>query len=163
MDSKKFTIIVAALTMVFCLLTVVYNFASVPAYGEAAAEAVPIYLPSQSQSVSDDKAREQGASSEVTDESSAESSSNNQINTNSSSKATNQSKTSTSTAVKKPVNINTADVAELSTVKYIAEARAQAIIDYRNTHGKFKSIDELDNVKGFGQAMIEKIRSEITV
>lgn len=158
MDSKKFTIIVAALTMVFCLLTVVYNFASVPAYGEGAAEAVPIYLPAapsvQNQSEVSSK---QESSSAVTSSAKAPSQG------ASDSKTSSVTKSSSSQAFSGPVNINTAGIEELMNVKYIKETRAQAIIDYRNTHGKFKSIDDLDNVKGFSKTMIDKIKEYITV
>lgn len=157
MDSKKFTIIVAALTMVFCLLTVVYNFASVPAYGEGAAEAVPIYLPTAHSGQSEISS--QSAGSSETSSVSVKGSSQKEVT----SKTSEPSKKSSSQALSGPVNINTADKAALVNVKYIGDTLAQAIIDYRNTNGKFKTVDDLDNVKGFGKARIEKIRNEITV
>lgn len=62
------------------------------------------------------------------------------------------------------VNINTADADELD--KYlngIGKAKAQAIVDYRNEHGAFESIEALDAVKGIGTSIIEKNRDIITL
>jgi competence protein ComEA len=61
------------------------------------------------------------------------------------------------------VNVNTATQSELEAVKGLGPAKAKAIITYREAHGGFKSLDELDNVKGFGKASIEKLQDELTV
>ncbi len=61
------------------------------------------------------------------------------------------------------ININTASKSELTELSGIGEVKAQAIIDYRNTSGNFKSIEELLNVKGIGDATFEKIKDFITV
>lgn len=61
------------------------------------------------------------------------------------------------------VNLNTATLEELQRVPYVGEVHAKAIIDYRIANGSFKTIDELDNVKGFGKATIDKIRKYLTV
>ena len=61
------------------------------------------------------------------------------------------------------VNINTASQAELETIKGIGPAKAQAIIDYRTKSGPFKTVDDLDNVKGFGKKTVDKVRSDISV
>lgn len=61
------------------------------------------------------------------------------------------------------VNINTATQADLEAVKGLGPAKAKAIIAYREAHGKFKSVDELDNVKGFGKASVEKLKGELSV
>lgn len=68
-----------------------------------------------------------------------------------------------SSTVKKKVNINTADIDELMTVKGIGKVKAQAIIDYRNTYGPFASINALCNVKGIGPKTVQKIAEMITV
>jgi len=61
------------------------------------------------------------------------------------------------------VNINTATQSELESVKGLGPSKAKAIIDYRKKNGAFKSVDELDKVKGFGKASIEKLKDELTV
>ncbi|MHB1076236.1 ComEA family DNA-binding protein [Thiobacillus sp.] len=61
------------------------------------------------------------------------------------------------------VNINTATQSELEAVKGLGPAKAKAIITYREAHGSFKSLDELDNVKGFGSASVEKLKGELSV
>ena len=61
------------------------------------------------------------------------------------------------------VNINTATQSELEVVRGLGPAKAKAIIVYRDANGNFKSLDELDNVKGFGKASIEKLKEELSV
>jgi competence protein ComEA len=61
-----------------------------------------------------------------------------------------------------PVNINSANAATLSQeLKGIGMKRAQAIVDYRQKHGPFKSADELTLVKGIGPAVIARNRDSI--
>jgi competence protein ComEA len=61
------------------------------------------------------------------------------------------------------VNINTATQSELEAVKGLGPAKAQAIIQHREANGNFKSLDQLDNVKGFGKASIDKLKGELSV
>lgn len=62
------------------------------------------------------------------------------------------------------VNINEAGEEELKTLLIgIGESKAKAIIDYRKMNGKFVAIDDLSNVKGIGDKLIEKNRSRITL
>jgi competence protein ComEA len=60
------------------------------------------------------------------------------------------------------VNVNTASKQELEALKEIGPVKAQAIIDYRNQHGPFRSLDDLDKVKGIGKATIAAIRDDVT-
>lgn len=72
--------------------------------------------------------------------------------------------TSTSTGSNSDkVNINTANEAELQTLTGIGESRAQAIIDYREENGRFKSIEDIKNISGIGDKMFEKIKEHITI
>ena len=61
------------------------------------------------------------------------------------------------------VDINTASQSELEMVKGLGPAKAKAIVAYRDAPGNFKSLDELDNVKGFGKASIDKLKDELSV
>lgn len=57
------------------------------------------------------------------------------------------------------ININTADKeALMSVIKGVGEKKAEAIIQYREENGDYKSVDDLANVKGIGQTMIDKHR-----
>ena len=55
------------------------------------------------------------------------------------------------------VDINTATVEQLTEVKGIGEVLAQRIIEYRQAQGGFKSLNELDNVKGVAGKTLEKL------
>lgn len=61
------------------------------------------------------------------------------------------------------ININTADLTQLQTLNGIGEVKAKAIIEYRNTYGRFNSVEELKNVSGIGDKTFEKIKHLITV
>lgn len=61
------------------------------------------------------------------------------------------------------ININTANAHQLQTLSGIGEAKARAIIEYRDEHGYFESVDDLVNVSGIGDKMLEQIRHLITV
>ncbi|MDP2028286.1 MAG: helix-hairpin-helix domain-containing protein [Thiobacillus sp.] len=61
------------------------------------------------------------------------------------------------------LNINTATQSELEAVKGLGPTKAQSIIAYRDANGNFKSVDDLDKVKGFGKASIDKLKGELTV
>ena len=63
-----------------------------------------------------------------------------------------------------PVNINEADAETLATViKDVGIIRAEAIIAYREQHGPFISVDELAEVQGIGETLLESNRDNLTV
>ena len=62
-----------------------------------------------------------------------------------------------------PVDINTANQEQLDSVKGIGPAKAKAIIEYRTKNGPFKSVDDLEKVKGFGKKSVDNLRSQVTV
>ncbi len=62
------------------------------------------------------------------------------------------------------VNINKADAATLQHyLTGVGAVKAEAIVAYRNKHGKFKSVDDLKNVSGIGDATVKKNRNNISV
>ncbi|WP_429064437.1 ComEA family DNA-binding protein [Aeromonas veronii] len=61
------------------------------------------------------------------------------------------------------LNINTATLAELTSLKGIGDKKAQAIVDYREKQGKFTSVDQLADVNGIGPATLEANRDMIIV
>ena len=62
----------------------------------------------------------------------------------------------------KLININTASVEELKKIPGIGESKAKAIVEYRNIHGEFKTIDDIKNVNGIGNNLYETIKEYIT-
>lgn len=61
------------------------------------------------------------------------------------------------------VNINTAGVEELETLPGIGKAKAEAIVKFREENGKFKSAEDLKQVKGIGEKVYEQISAQIEV
>ena len=61
------------------------------------------------------------------------------------------------------VNINKASLAELTGISGIGESRAQAIIDYREKNGGFRSVEEIKNVDGIKDGLFSKIKDYITI
>lgn len=67
-------------------------------------------------------------------------------------------------AVAGPVDLNTADAETLAReLDGIGLARAKAIVEYRERNGKFRSADEVLNVKGIGPQVLEKNRTNLQV
>src|SRR5699024_9882423 len=63
-----------------------------------------------------------------------------------------------------PVNINTANAAELAeSLDGIGPSKAQAIVEYRETHGNFSDASEITQVKGIGNATFERNKDVITI
>jgi len=63
----------------------------------------------------------------------------------------------------RPININSATLEELDTLPGIGEVTAAKIVDYRRQHGPFRTIEQIMDVSGIGEAKFEAIRALITV
>jgi len=61
------------------------------------------------------------------------------------------------------VNLNTATLEKLMTLPGVGESTAQKIIEYRNKNKKFKTVDEIKNVSGIGEAKFNSLKDYIYV
>lgn len=92
-------------------------------------------------------------------------------NTNTSAKSTvvvkseqvDASEAGSSNALGSKININSATASELDTLAGIGPSYAARIIEYRDGHGGFKSIEEIKNVTGIGDATFSKIKDQIEI
>lgn len=75
----------------------------------------------------------------------------------------NVNKKNYTTAQKVIVNINTASVQELCTIRMIGETKAKAIVNYREKYGAFKDKGDIVKVYGIGEKTYEKIKDSICV
>jgi competence protein ComEA len=57
-----------------------------------------------------------------------------------------------------PVHLNTATLEQLDELPGVGPVTAQKIIDYRQEHGAFSSVDDLDGIPGIGPARLEQLR-----
>lgn len=77
------------------------------------------------------------------------------------------SKTTITTITEKiinyPININSCSLEELLTIKGLGDIKAKKIIEYRDANGLFKSIEDIKNINGIGDALFNKIKEFITV
>jgi len=61
------------------------------------------------------------------------------------------------------INVNTASAAELTALPGVGEAIAQAIVEYRDNNGAFRSVDDLLQVKGIGEKKLAALRDWVTL
>lgn len=61
------------------------------------------------------------------------------------------------------ININTADVQELTKLKGVGEKKAEAIVAWRKENGNFKTVEQLLEVKGIGEATLAANRENIRI
>ena len=67
-------------------------------------------------------------------------------------------------AIAEKININTANAEQISTAMTgIGDSKAKAIVEYRKSQGKFKSIQDLENVDGIGIKTVERNKDNISL
>jgi competence protein ComEA len=62
-----------------------------------------------------------------------------------------------------PVNLNTATAEQLDTLDGVGPATAQKILEYRQQHGGFRSVDDLAQISGIGPKRLEALRGQVQV
>ncbi|MEJ8554284.1 helix-hairpin-helix domain-containing protein [Tepidibacter sp. Z1-5] len=89
-----------------------------------------------------------------------------EVNSNDSEEYVNQdsyNNSNSSQGATSKININKASSSELKSLTGIGDVTASKIIEYRSKNGKFKTIDEVMNVKGIGEKKFESIKNDIKV
>jgi competence protein ComEA len=61
------------------------------------------------------------------------------------------------------ININTASIDELTQLQKVGPKTAENIVAYRDANGPFKTVDDLKNVKGVGDKILELNKDRISV
>ncbi|GJM07325.1 MAG: hypothetical protein DHS20C10_10590 [marine bacterium B5-7] len=61
------------------------------------------------------------------------------------------------------ININTADIHQLTQLAGIGSAKAKALLDYRNTHGAFKQLKDVTAVPGFSTKLLTKLQDHLII
>ena len=61
------------------------------------------------------------------------------------------------------IDLNTAGVADLERLPGVGSTRARAIVEHRQEHGAFGSVDDLLKVDGIGPGILEKVRPYVSV
>lgn len=85
------------------------------------------------------------------------------ISTQAEQKAASAPAKSTAAAPAAPVNLNTANQAQLESLPGIGPKAAQRILEYRQKNGNFKKVEDLMNVKGIGEKAFLKLKPMLTV
>lgn len=73
------------------------------------------------------------------------------------------SSTALAAADQKQLDINSATVEQFNSLQGIGDSKARAIVAYRDEHGPFRSVEDLKDVKGIGDKLLDSLRPQITV
>ncbi len=61
------------------------------------------------------------------------------------------------------ININTSNIELLTSLPGIGPKTAQNILAYRTENGKFKTVEDLMNIKGIGEKSLKKMKPYLTL
>ena len=115
-----------------------------------------VYVPTQAEVDSQRIAATQDGS-EVTAENSTETASGQK------SAGEDSSEAETASSTEQKIDLNTADVSQLTTLTGVGESKALAIIAYREENGPFTSAEDIMNVPGIKEGTYEKIKDKIAI
>jgi competence protein ComEA len=76
--------------------------------------------------------------------------------------AVHQSPERSSVPLTAAINPNTAGLQELAALPGIGQTRARALVAYRQTHGRFSRLEDLDAIPGIGPATLERLAPHVT-
>lgn len=76
---------------------------------------------------------------------------------------TNAASATATTTANASVNLNSATAEELQQVNGLGPKKAEAIIQYRQDHGSFTKVEDLTNVKGFGEKTVDNLKDQLCV
>lgn len=68
-----------------------------------------------------------------------------------------------SNSASQKIRLNSASAEQFQQLSGIGQKKAEAIVDYRNKNGKFKSIEEIQEVKGIGPAIFSKNKERLAL
>lgn len=156
METKRFILVMTCLTAVFCVLTIIYNFMSSPPFGS-------VQIAALSGSADSGRSSSSSSSSQTGSGFSTGESSTGSYSESGGEESSYSSRSSKASEVSFPIHLNSATKEELTALPGIGDTLAQRIIDYRSQHGNFQSIDELDQVKGIGSKILQKVKDKLTL
>ncbi|MBW2474740.1 MAG: helix-hairpin-helix domain-containing protein [Deltaproteobacteria bacterium] len=61
------------------------------------------------------------------------------------------------------MHLNQATAEQLQTLPGVGPALSERIVSYRDKHGPFRSVDQLAEVNGIGEAKLAKLKDQLTV
>lgn len=163
MDTKRFIVVMSCLTVLFCILTIFYNFYTMPPFGAAAVVSVSEVSHTSEKSASSPGVSPPQTSASVAASSKADTGTVSRQGASVTSRSSSASSKQTPETPVFPIKINSASKAELMELPGIGETLADRIIAYRTANGAFKTLEELDNVKGIGSATLKKIQDKISL
>ena len=145
-SSKRQSMIITGICLIILSGIILYFGLSLPRVSESALNNVSL-----EETVSQDKPSSNDQTTAV------------QAQTNDTQAANITQSEAVSITVNYPLDLNKCTREELATISGIGEARADAIVQYREYLGGYTSVDQIKNIKGIGDSLYEKVAPYLTV